>query len=230
MPARYAIYYAPDPDSPFAHRAAAWLGRDAATGARVPQFVPPGYAAEDFASLTADARRYGFHATLKAPFALAEGARREALVEAVAELAQEQAAFSSQVWVHALGSFIAIRLVSRSEPMQALHEASVRAIDRFRVPPAPAELARRRKAPLSPMQDQNLQAWGYPYVFADFRFHMTLTGRVENADERLRLLDAAGAHFAEDLGEHQFDALSLFYQADADSPFTIIERFALQRR
>lgn len=229
MPARYAIYYAPDPDSPFAHRAAAWLGRDAATGAHVPQVVPPGYTAADFASLTADARRYGFHATLKAPFALAEGTRQQELIEAVAELAAGQPAFSADIWVHALGSFIAIRLVSRSESMQALHEASVRAIDRFRAPPAPAELARRRKAPLTAMQDQNLQAWGYPYVFADFRFHMTLTGRVENADERLRLLDAAGAHFAEDLGEHHFDALSLFYQPDADSPFTIIERFALQR-
>jgi hypothetical protein len=33
-------------------------------------------------------------------------------------------------------------------------------------------------AGLNQSQVANLDRWGYPYLFADFRFHMTLTGKV----------------------------------------------------
>ena len=83
MTQRFAIYYAPDPASALWQRASTWLGRDAAGGADLAQPEVAGLTAEDFARHTADPRHYGFHATLKAPFALADGANEAALLAAL---------------------------------------------------------------------------------------------------------------------------------------------------
>ena len=70
---RYAIYFAPHSGSLLARFGASLLGYDPATGAEVD--APDHPAFHDPLSLgwTAAPRRYGFHATLKAPFHLAEG-------------------------------------------------------------------------------------------------------------------------------------------------------------
>ena len=62
--------------------------------------------------------------------------------------------------------------------------ACVRDLDEFRAPAGEAELARRRKAGLSARQEALLTQWGYPYVFEEFRFHLTLSGRLPEEDVR----------------------------------------------
>ena len=84
---RLAVYYAPPPGT-FAAHAAAWLGWDAAKGEAVPQPDLPGIPFP--AILTAEARRYGFHGTLRAPFRLAEGI-------SMAEAGQRVGALASRV-------------------------------------------------------------------------------------------------------------------------------------
>src|SRR5687768_12142964 len=64
---RVALYWAPQPQDALHVLGSRWLGRDAETGAMLPQPQLPGF---DMAELTADARRYGLHATLKPPFRL----------------------------------------------------------------------------------------------------------------------------------------------------------------
>ena len=54
----------------------------------------------------------------------------------------------------------------------------MRELDDFRAPPSEPELARRRKANLSATQEALLTQWGYPYVMEEFRFHITLSGRL----------------------------------------------------
>ena len=49
----------------------------------------------------------------------------------------------------------------------------------FRAPPYQAKLARRRTSGLTPAQEVNLVKWGYPYVFDQFKFHMTLSGNLK---------------------------------------------------
>ncbi len=44
------------------------------------------------------------------------------------------------------------------------------------------ERERRLAASLTVRQMSNLERWGYPYVFEDFRFHMTLTGPLADND------------------------------------------------
>ena len=67
---RWAVYWAPPPDSALARFGAAWLGRDAAGGEDPKRPALPGIGAAEAEALTAAPRFYGLHGTLKPPFAL----------------------------------------------------------------------------------------------------------------------------------------------------------------
>jgi putative phosphonate metabolism protein len=224
MSARYGIYYAPAQDHALSAAAAAWLGRDAWTGAAIMRPAVMGLGDQDPDALTADPRHYGFHATLKAPFELAEGQREAELDAAVAAIASSQAAFNAPIAVQALGEFVAFRLSVPAPAMQFLHETCVRALEPFRAPLGEADLARRRRARMNADQDARLVAFGYPWIFEDFRFHMTLTGRIREEGSLERVVAALSAHFAAFNGPHLFDGLCLFRQPDRASPFTVIAR------
>ena len=225
MSARYAVYYAPPRGTPLAEMANAWLGRDPWDGAPRERPALPDLEGLDLDALTADPRGYGFHATLKAPFELAAD-RSEADLLAFAEtFAAGLAPFEAVIAPAALGRFLAFRLDAPCPEMDALHAACVRDFDPFRAPLSDFDLARRRKAPLTAEQDARLIAWGYPYVFEDFRFHMTLTNGVRDDAVRERLLAALQAHFAPVSGAHRFDGVAIFRQADRSAPFDILGRF-----
>lgn len=180
---RYAIYYAPPPASPLARFGADWLGWDADAGCLRDGFDLPGLP-RPRAEITATPRRYGFHATLKAPFRLAPGCGRAGLEAAVAALAGGVAAFPLALRLDALGPFLALAPGADSPPLAALADACVTRLDGFRAPPSEAELARRRAPGLAPAEEAHLVRWGYPYVLGTFRFHMTLTGRLPPDDRR----------------------------------------------
>ncbi|MCY0153894.1 DUF1045 domain-containing protein [Hoeflea alexandrii] len=90
---RYAIYFAPEAASSFEALAASWLGRDAAMGKSVEHPNLEGLGATELAEITGPARRYGFHATLKAPFRLAEGASETDLTDAMEVFAEQTSTF-----------------------------------------------------------------------------------------------------------------------------------------
>jgi putative phosphonate metabolism protein len=225
MTARYAIYYAPRGDTPLWRKASAWLGRDAYTGQALARPSLASLEGLDLDALTADPRGYGFHATLKAPFALAPGAIESELLSAAAAFVAGQSPFEAAIAPAALGRFLAFRLEATAPRMQELHAACVRVFEPFRAPLGEHDLARRRKTPLTPEQDSRLAAWGYPYVFEDFRFHMTLTGPIAEEALRARVLEALRDHFAAETGPHRFDGVAVFKQADRAQPFDIIQRF-----
>ena len=220
---RYAIYYAPDPASAFWARASAWVGRDAASGVDLVQPEVPGLLPAQVHALTEDPRLYGFHATLKAPFRLAPGQDEAGLRAALKAFAAGRAAFTAELVLAALGRFLAFRPGGPSPDIHALHVAALEAFEPFRAALGAEELARRRRAPLSPEQDKLLELWGYPYVLEHFRFHMTLTNSLAEGLHRELLLAAAQAHFEPDCGPHRFDRISLFRQ-QAGGPFDLIEQ------
>src|SRR5262245_34688500 len=193
---RYALYWAPDTDSALAGLGRAWLGRDAEGCAVPPRPALEGFESGRLETLTAEPRRYGLHATLKAPFALAAGSDRAALRAVLATFAAETAAvLLPTLALRRLDRFLAL---VPSQPCPTLEELAARcvvAFDRFRRPPAPAELARRRAAGPDPAAEAYLLRWGYPYVFDRFRFHVTLTGPLDAA-EADRLMPPLAALFA----------------------------------
>lgn len=226
MTARYAIYYAPDPASDLWVKASAWLGRDAASGDRLDRPEMPELAEVDVAALTADPRHYGFHATLKAPFEMAAEHTEADLIATAQALAARQTPFEALIAPAALGRFLAFRLQNGEAEMQALHAACVREFEALRAPLADSDIARRRRARLTPEQDARMLAFGYPYIFDDFRFHMTLTGAIADDGLRARVLAALRGHFANETGPHRFDAIAVFRQADRKADFEIVDRIA----
>jgi putative phosphonate metabolism protein len=172
---RFAVYYTPPPGV-LATFGAGWLGWDVAAGCRSPRELD----VEGAEDITATPRRYGFHATLKPPFRLAEGRTVAQLLVALNTLAgQTPAVRGARLHMERLGPFLALVPASDHAPFSALCDAMVRELDAFRMPPSAAEVTRRRAAGLSPAQDAHLLRWGYPYVLDEFRFHMTLTGRLD---------------------------------------------------
>ncbi|MBD3665318.1 DUF1045 domain-containing protein [Sulfitobacter sp. TSTF-M16] len=175
---RYAIFYTAS--GPFGSRGAAWLGWDIAGGQSV---AHPDGLGIDLSRVTEAPRKYGFHGTLKAPFALADGHSKTSLLTAFEGFcATHRPASVDGLEIAALGRFLA--LVPSGDPaaLNQLAEQIVRRFDAVRAPLTYADLARRRVSRLTPQQDANLVAWGYPYVMREFRFHMTLTGRLPKAD------------------------------------------------
>ncbi len=112
-----------------------------------------------------------------------------------------------------------------SPAIEALAAEVVEVFDRFRAPPAPAELARRRQTPLTPSEDRNLVRWGYPHVMEDFRFHLTLTGPVatERQPEVAGSLKRRFAGFID--RPLPIDGLALFVQPVAGEDFHVHARY-----
>ncbi|MBA4490291.1 DUF1045 domain-containing protein [Paracoccus sp. S1E-3] len=219
---RYALYYTPPPGE-FADFGASWLGWDAVRGAPAPQPVLPGL---DIAVLTAEPRRYGFHATLKAPFRLAEGQRAGDLIEGVEALAaQLRPVTLDGLALTRIGPFLALTPRGDEVPLNVLAAQVVERLDPLRAPLTEAERARRNPDRLTPRQRALLDAWGYPYVMDEFRFHMTLTGALDAAT-----LDTVAALLAPRLAvvprPFILDALSLMGE-DATGRVRLIRRLSL---
>jgi putative phosphonate metabolism protein len=174
---RYAIYYAPAFDSDLWRFGSSTIGYDAADDVESPPRPVADIDPATWTALTGEPRRYGFHATLKAPFALAEGMTEGALETALAGFAGACECFTLPgLEVRALSRFVALVPKVRSSALDTLAAECVKVFDPFRAPLTEADRARRLKAPLTPHQLAHLERWGYPHVFDDFRFHMTLTG------------------------------------------------------
>lgn len=175
---RYAIYYTPEP-GPLADFGASWLGWDVTSGTARAHLQVPGLPAP-IEKITDTPRKYGFHGTIKPPMALAEGTSPAGLQKAMADFCATRApVVLDGLALTRLGGFLAMTPVGDQGALSALAGATVKALDSFRAPQTEAQLARRRAAGLSDRQEANLVQWGYPYVLEEFRFHLTLTGKLE---------------------------------------------------
>src|SRR5438067_3616826 len=143
---RYAVYWAPVREHPLWGAGCAWLGRDAE---------------RDDASLPqrhgmSEPRRYGFHATLKAPLELRAGATADGFIDAVAALAARCENFAMpRLAVAWLADFMALRPVealAADHSLRRLADACVRELEPWRAPHGKPAL----------------------HVFEHWRFHMTL--------------------------------------------------------
>ncbi len=229
MTARYAIYFAPAQHTALWRIGCTWLGRDARTDTPIEQPTVPGLSSERVRALTASARLYGWHATLKPPFVLADGKNAQMLIAAAQGLAARIDAFAlPPLAVDTLSGFIALRAEAENDELRRLCDTCVTQLDPFRRPAPPEELENRRAAGLSARQDALLARFGYPYVMEEWRFHMTLTERVVGPERGL-LLSFLTRLFESALSQTiPCDAISLFGQAHASDPFVLLERFPLR--
>ena len=231
--ARYAVYFAPRPDSAWWRFGSAWLGRDAVADAPVAR--PAGIAmdAAYVTRITTEPRRYGFHATLKAPFHLnPEYTARDVYVQA-AHLASVLAstcvaATLPRVTLRVIDGFVALGYDREQSGAAAVHAIAAQCVlcfDNLRARPSASELARRLAAALSPRQTSLLQQRGYPFVLDEFRFHFTLTNRLRPEEQQPVIQVLSPVIDALNTRPLLFDALSIYMQPAPDAPFVVTRRY-----
>lgn len=228
MPERFAIYYAPGADEPLWLKAAEWLGRDPLTGATLDGPLA-GTTRDALFDRSVSARRYGFHATIKAPMLLHEGKSRAELEDALAAFAEESEPVAiGRLKLALIDGFLALIPANQTAELTDFAGEVVEAFEPFRALPSAAERERRLKGGnLSERQIELMDRFGYPYVFEQFRLHMTLTDRLPES-EREAYTRAAAAHFgALAEAETVLDRLVLFHEPEAGAPFMRLDDFML---
>ncbi len=228
---RYAIYYAAAAGSPLDRFGAGLLGHDALSGEELP--FPNGIeqSLPDWREITRDPRKYGFHATLKAPMALADGKTEAELLAACESFARAPRAIPViKPVVNEIGDFIAVVPSLRSTELEQLARRRRQRVRRFSRAADPGGSCAPQAEHLTPRQRDHLDRWGYPYVMEEFRFHMTLTGRLPDERRGTVLAELRRRFAALRLAELAIDAIAVFWQQDAKSQFRIVERYKLTAR
>ena len=231
---RYAIYLAPEVDTPLWALGSALIGYDAASGREVEFPLPLASNPVRWRALTEEPRRYGFHMTLKAPFRLAEGMTRCQLENELEVFARSRATFDVgrlvlECRLNGEGNGFVCLIPQRHNPdLSALEEAVVRAFDPFRAPLSRSERERRKPQQLSDQQRDYLDRFGYPYVLEEFRPHFSLTGAHSNpggSADRISMI------VANTIGTADFvcRSLFLFEQPSPEQPFVLRRVFSFGR-
>ena len=228
MAARYAIYFVPSPDTDLAKFGVSWLGWDIDRAETKTLYAFSDLNREAHTAFVQDPKKYGFHATLKAPFRLRPGTSVEGLLAAVDQIADRCLAVQGlKLALGDLGSFLALISVSETRELNSLSEAFVVGLDAFRAPMNSEERARRRPESLKANQRRYLERFGYPYVKEEYGFHMTLTGQLNQADREtaythLQTLVDPILQTPLDIAE-----VTVVVQDLPTEPFRVLKRFGL---
>ena len=221
MSLRCAIYFAPGRDTAWWNFGARWLGRDEQQD--LPLQRPPlgGLQPQELEDITAQPRRYGFHATLKAPFLLRTGLTPSDLEDRLRAFARTRRLVPvGPVVPDRIDDFVALVPTAVNLPLQELACACVAELDDMRAPLTGAERKHRGIDSTDVRATELFERYGYPHVLERFRFHMTLTGPVEPALAR-RVVTELTAPIAR-LNVMQpllMDRLCLFVEAGAGTNF-----------
>ena len=221
MTARHAIYFAPAQGSPWCTFGVRWLGRDECDDAALGQHRLARIGPAELDDITAQPRRYGFHATLKAPFRLVGGHTADDLMARMQSLAARLKPVAlGPLHAVTLGDFVALVPAMPPDALAALAAACVIEIDDLRAPLSQADLARRRVEHLDAREQELLQRYGYPYVLERFRLHFTLSGPVAQPTAQ-RVMQAVADPVAQlnAAAPLVLDRLCLFVEPAPGQPF-----------
>lgn len=212
---RYAVYFCPAPGSALHAFGREWLATTHV----------PGIPSERLHGLLAEVRRYGWHATLSAPFALASHASYDDLHDRVADIAEHTSAFDIPLQLDTLAGFLALRPSGETQAIDALAERCVRDLNSLRAPVTKAAW-HRRAATLDDTERALFLQYGYPYVMERYRFHLTLCAPTTEAEEHILrthvMPEVRGAQLA------SIDALTLCREPAPGASFEPIARLPLR--
>lgn len=233
MASRYAIYFSPEPGSPLDELGQHWIGREETTKAKQRLTLPvvPGVAPERVRALTEATWRYGFHGTLKPPFELNPASSPDALLAAAHIFAKGLAPIElPPLELAIIGKFIALSPATSSAALENLAAQCVRVFEGFRVPLTAEQTAHYMRNKLTVHQTQMLEHWGYPYVMEEFRFHISLTDRIDDVGERNAMLKAVQSMVSKVVNTSiVVRDLAVFHQAERDQPMTVLARIPFGR-
>jgi 2'-5' RNA ligase len=212
---RYAIYYCPQAGTGLATFGQAWLSRGTSIA---------GIDVQRFDALMRDVRRYGWHATIRAPFDLVPERGYDDLHRAVSSIANTMHAFALPLRLDSLAGFLALRPESASGRIDALAATCLHALHPL-CAPLNEDLRRRRAHGLDATERELLRRYGYPYVLDRYRFHMTLAAPAAPHEERA-MRTAICAQGMDSVIAH-IDALAICGEAYDGADFEELERIPL---
>lgn len=225
---RYAVYYVPEETDPLHDFGVRVLGYDLASGQDVQPMVLPAELAPLARAAAAGPAHYGFHATLKAPFHPAAGVTQDDVLSAMETLAAQLNVLDiGALDVRRIQSFLALAPVAPPPALGEFAMTCVRRLDHLRAPANREELAKRRAAFLSPRQEELMARWGYPYVEEQFRYHMTLTGSL-NDSVALQFETHLRACYAEIRAPLRINSICLCIEESATQRLKLLRRFPLK--
>lgn len=224
---RYAIYYVPAPGTALALMGRGVIGYDVDSGTDVPFVETCGMGDAAWTEATREPRGYGFHATLKAPFRLLASVTEFDLTKEVGTLAARLARPASfALAVEALTRFVALVPNEPSYDIERLASEVVVGLDGLRAPLTVRDRERRLAVGLTERQRGYLEAYGYPYVREEFRFHLTLAGPLIPAI-RNSVKECLKTRFEEIDCTCVVDALTVLRQDHGYARFRVIARCPL---
>lgn len=226
---RIAVYFAPAADGDLWWFGSEVIGYDAVSGRDIsfPSDIP--VSPDIWMRMTADPRRYGFHATLKAPFRLRDGVPQNAAIAIADRVAASLSPVElPRLAVRQIGAFVALVPDEPSPELNTLASVCVDEFEPIRAPLSEAERARRLAAPLTDQQLAHLDAYGYPYVHDQFRFHMTLTGPLPPDLRKPAMSWLVKRYEARVQAGLSIDSICIFGQAARDARFRVLERVPLR--
>ena len=224
---RYAIYFVPDADSALSQFACAVLGYDTHTGTTCEPFASLRTTFSEWDRITSGPRRYGFHATLKAPFHLTSGATADGLIQEVRRVARRLPSVDlGPLAIEGLGSHIALRPKTSTASLRHLEAGLVTELDWMRAPLSDDDRVRRTPDSLTARQSQLLEKWGYPFCLDEFRFHLTLAGPFDGPVQKLAL--AALTQLYRDVRQQcVVSTVSVLEEPMPGAPFRLLETLPL---
>ncbi len=223
---RFAVYFVPPPQSPLAAAANRWFGDH--PGAAAADTQKRRLAPQRYRCILAGPRHYGFHATIQPPFHPAKGVSQELISSALEHLCcRHQPFLLPPLVITFMHTFFCLRPAATTPELSALAAETVQTLLVLRQPPDEAEKEKRRAANLSSRQEKILQKWGYPYLMEEYRFHLSLTGKIDDEGEIPALLQDLKEIFAAAAQEQMHFAELCLCVEENGAPLRLLRRFPL---
>jgi hypothetical protein len=229
---RYAVYFSGEPLGDFWRLGSQWLGR-CATGLPVdnlPSIL--GLDPQVHQRMTTHPKRYGWHATLKAPFSLREEISFNDLDESMQKLANDLQIFQlPSLVVQKMKIFLALAPIESTQCCNVLKATASKCVTDLHPLTRPlneGEIAYRRSAGLNALEETMMLKWGYPFVHELFEFHFTLSNGLDQYEEEevKSLMDAAFNWFP-DQSNVTFDRISLFVEDEKGNDFRLMKDYCI---
>ena len=223
-PARFAVYYTPQPGTALASFGRSWFGR-ANDGATLQAFSSSGFPGSGFAKIPATPGRYtGLHALLRAPFTLRDDIGLDTLKSRLITFAARHGAVATgPLTLARSGRYLVLRPIEPKPALNALAGQCANAFEEF----ASTGEDRHENRHLSDEQRLLLRSFGHPHVTSEYRFSIALTGPLDAA--HLERVSQALWPVMEEICATgvTVDSLSLAGDSGGRTPMRLIARYGL---
>ena len=231
---RVAIYFLPKKNSSLENFGKNLLGRDInkkkkiSLTRRQKYFINRGFTYfDELKDYFEQPAKYGFHATLKAPFRLKRNVKTKNFYDVISHIAAQHSRFKIKgLKIVYSKKFTFITSRKPNKLLINLENDLVKHLDTFRAELNKTEIKKRIPDSLTFKQNKYLKEWGYPFVFDQFKFHMTLMNQNNNKLSNKQKLELEKLIYKISNNVIEFNEISLLGE-NKNGHFEEIKRFKL---